>query len=78
MKKLTCTVEIAEGISFNVQFHRNLDDKPEIDKTFIINKDNIGVEVVLPDEAMDTIIDLVIDELSSLSFEDSTVKELVF
>ena len=49
MKKLTCTVEIAEGISFNVQFHRNLDDKPEIDKTFIINKDNIGVEVVFPD-----------------------------
>ena len=70
-----CKIELLEGLNAQVNFDLN-NDEPEIYDTFLINADGELVQFKPSEELCSTIMELVKEELSSISFGDSSIIDI--
>lgn len=70
-----CIVEIFEGINVKIKFDKDSEDNIDVKKVFLLLKDNTSVEMNdLDQDTIESLVNLVLDEVESIPFKDSTVK----
>lgn len=70
-----CKIELMEGLNAQVNFDLN-GEQPEIYDTFLINADGEPVQFKPSEELCSNIMELVKEEVSSISFGDSTIIDI--